>query len=204
VFEPLLITLLEHGLTPSALATRLTVLGAPESLQGAVAAGLLGLGDVFGGAAEKAAAMLRKALGDMAGDIDIDALARDVVADYQSRKAPIPGIGHPVHTPVDPRTERLWEIAAENGLNGLHMALMRAISTEAETEIGRALPVNATGAIGALCCELDLPAGAERGLAVSARAAGLVGHIVEESQNPIAGAIWRQAEAEFNTSEKEK
>ncbi len=191
VFDALLVTLLEHGLTPSAMVARLTHLGAPEALQGAVAAGLLGLGDVFGGSAEAVSAMLREARAD-GGDDPADR----GVASRRAARRPVPGIGHPVHDPVDPRAERLWALAAEHGLDGWYVQTMKQIGEAASRAIGRHLPVNATGAIGALACELDLPAGSERGLALIGRAAGLVGHVLEEQTTPIAREMWVRAERE--------
>ncbi|HVD46249.1 MAG TPA: citryl-CoA lyase, partial [Candidatus Limnocylindria bacterium] len=112
MFNAIAVTLVEHGMTPSAIAARMTYLGAPESVQGAVAAGLLGIGDRFGGSVEEAARILQEALGGSDRDAaDLDELARRIVATHKERKRPIAGLGHPVHKPVDPRAERLFAIA---------------------------------------------------------------------------------------------
>jgi citrate synthase len=198
VFNSLTVTLVEHGMTPSAIATRLTYFGAPESLQGAVAAGLLGIGDRFGGSIEAAARTLQEALAG-GGSPDMAVLARQIVATHKERKAPIAGLGHPIHRPIDPRTPKLFAIAAENGFSGRFVQLMQAISAEASRSYGRQLPVNATGAIGAIASELDIPWRVSRGLAVMARAIGLVGHIQEELDEPLAAEIWARIDQEASS-----
>jgi citrate synthase len=201
VFNALTVTLVEHGMTPSAIAARLTYFGAPESLQAAVAAGLLGIGDRFGGSVEEAARTLQEALADSGARPDLRALARDIVASYKERKRPIAGLGHPIHKPIDPRTPKLFAIAAENGFSGRFVELMQLISEEAAKTFGRELPVNATGAIGAIASELDIPWQVTRGLAVMARAVGLVGHLQEELRNPLAAEIWNRIEEESSAHE---
>jgi citrate synthase len=196
VFNALAVTLVEHGMTPSAIATRLTYFGAPESVQGAVAAGLLGIGDRCGGSVEEAARTLQEALGGAAAEADLGEIAKQVVASHRERKRPIAGIGHPIHKPIDPRTPKLFEIAAANGLSGRHVALMQAISAEATRELGTELAVNATGAIGAIAGELEISWRVSRGLAVMARAIGLVGHIQEELDEPLAAEIWSRVDEE--------
>ena len=199
VFNALTVTLVEHGMTPSAIAARLTYYGAPESLQGAVAAGLLGIGDRFGGSVEEAARTLQEALAGSDKGTDLNRLAQEIVATHKERKRPIAGLGHPVHRPVDPRAERLFELAAENGFSGRYVGLMQAISHEAQRTHGRELPVNATGAIGAIASELEIPWRVSRGLAVMARAIGLVGHLQEELQEPLAAEIWNRIEEESSS-----
>ena len=199
VFNSLAVTLVEHGMTPSAIAARLTYYGAPESLQGAVAAGLLGIGDRFGGSVEDAARIVQEALAGAGSSPDLAALAREIVATHKERKAQIAGLGHPIHKPIDPRTPKLFAIAAENGFSGRFVALMQAISTEASRSYGRELPVNATGAIGAIASELDIPWRVSRGLAVLARAIGLVGHIQEELDEPLAAEIWTRIDQEASS-----
>ncbi|WP_444984816.1 citryl-CoA lyase [Halomonas mongoliensis] len=196
VFNAIVITLVEHGITPSSLAARLTYAGAPESLQAAVAAGLCGLGTVFVGSMEGASRMIYEALENAGETPDLEAIAESVVTDYRSRGEIIPGIGHPVHKPIDPRTPRLFEIAEENGMYGIHIELMQKIARAAERASGKQLPVNATGAIGAICCEFGFPWKIVRGFGVMARAIGLVGHILEESENPMAVEIWQRVEDE--------
>jgi len=196
VFNALLVTLVEHGMTPQAIATRLINLAAPEALQGAVAAGLLGVGSVFAGGSEQIAKLLQETLQDQADDVDIKALAARVVKEYAARKAVIPGIGHPLHKPIDPRTPVLFAIAERNGFRGRYVALLEALSAEAERRLQRSLPINATGAIGAILCELQFPWRICRGVAVISRAIGLVGHIAEEMRNPLAREIWERTEGE--------
>jgi citrate synthase len=196
VFNAIAVTLVEHGLTPSAIAARLTYFGAPESLQAAVAAGLLGMGSRFGGSIEEAARTLQEALVGAAPGTDPRELARQIVATYQRTKQPIAGLGHPIHKAADPRTARLFAIAADNGLSGRQVELMNLISEEAGRAYGRDLPVNATGAIGAILGELDIPWQVGRGLAVMARAIGLVAHIQEEIEEPLAAEIWNRVEGE--------
>ena len=194
LFDAVVITLVEHGLTPSALVARLTYLGAPESLQGAVAAGLSGLGTVFAGTAEGAARMLYEALDARRPGQPLEDVAREVVAAHAGEI--IPGLGHPVHKPADPRAVRLFELAAQHGYDGDHVRLMQLVGAAAERATGKLLPVNATGAIGAICCELGFPWRTVRGIAVMARAIGLVAHVGEEIENPIAFELWRRADEE--------
>jgi len=196
VFNAIAITLVEHGMTPSAIAARMTYLGAPESLQGAVAAGLLGMGDRFGGPVEQAARMLQEALAGVPPEADLAGIARGLVAAQRELKRPVAGLGHPIHKPIDPRVPRLFEVASENGFAGRHVALMQLIGDEATSRLGRPLPVNATGAIGAIASELEIPWQVCRGLAVMARAIGLVAHIQEETQDPLAAEIWARVEEE--------
>lgn len=196
VFNAITVTLVEHGMTPSAIAARLTYLGAPESLQGAVAAGLLGMGDRFGGSAEDAARMLQDALREDKPDADLKTIARDIVAAHKAKHQVIAGLGHPVHKPVDPRTPKLFRVADENGLSGRYVALMQLVGEEATRAYGRELPVNATGAIGAIAGELGIPWRVCRGLGVMARAIGLVAHLQEEMEDPLAPEIWARTEEE--------
>ena len=196
LFNAISVTLVEHGITPSSLVARLTYAGAPESLQAAVAAGLCGLGTVFVGSTEGTAKMLYEALPLGTKDPDLERLARDTVAAFRARGQIVPGLGHPVHKPVDPRAPRLFEIAKDNGFFGDYIRLEQLICAEVERASGKALPINATGAIGAICCELGLPWKIVRGIGVYARAIGLVGHILEESVNPMALEVWARVEDE--------
>ncbi|HMM71081.1 MAG TPA: citryl-CoA lyase [Rhodocyclaceae bacterium] len=197
LFNAVSVTLVEHGLTPSALASRITYMGAPEGIQGAVAAGLLGLGTVFVGTTEGSARLLQEALPDPKANVDLAELARTIVADWHGRRAIIPGIGHPVHKPIDPRTPRLFQIAKETGFHGRYIELMQQVQKEAERVYKKELPINATGAIGACCSEMGITWKVCRGIGVFARAIGLVGHIMEEMKNPIARDVWYRAEDEI-------
>ena len=204
VFNAITVTLVEHGMTPSTIAARMTYLGAPESLQGAVAAGILGLGGRFGGTVEDIARILQTRLGAAPLEADLRQVARDVVEEHRSAKRLIPGIGHPEHKDIDPRVPRLFEVAAANGLSGRHVELVRLIGDEASTALFRKLPVNATGAIGAIASELEIPWQVCRGLAVMARAIGLVAHLQEEVADPLATEIWSRVEEEAGEQTREE
>ena len=198
VFNAMLGTLVEHGMTPMVIAARLTYLGAPESLQGAVAAGLLGMGTTFAGTAEGSARLLQEAIKPGTQSSDLPALAEGIVAKHLASRTSIPGIGHPLHKPIDPRTPRLFQLAQESGLSGLYVELMQHVGTAAERALNKPgqLPVNATGAIGALSSELEIPWKLCRGLAVIGRTIGIVGHLAEELRNPIGREIWERTEEE--------
>jgi citrate synthase len=204
MFNALLVTLVEHGIVPSTLATRMTHAGAPESMQASVAAGLLGLGSVFVGSTENAARMLTDALADAEADVDLRALANRIVDDYRSAERILPGLGHPIHKPTDPRTTRLFSIARRTGFSGRYVELMKRISKRAQKVLGRDLPINATGAIGAIACEMGIPWQACRGIGVMARAVGLVGHVLEESRQPTAVQVWQRTEHEASSHARGK
>lgn len=194
MFNAMMVILVEHGITPSSLATRMTYCGAPEAVQAAVAAGLLGLGSVFVGSLDNAARLLQASLPD--DETQIEQRAHDIVADYRSRKEIIPGIGHPFHKPIDPRAPALFKVAKETGYDGKYVKLMNALGQQATEQAGRALPVNVTGAMAAVASEMGISWKICRGLAVAARSVGLVGHILEEMRQPIADTLYLRVEHE--------
>ena len=195
LLDAVLVSLADHGLTPTVLAARLTYTGAPESLQGAIAAGLLGGGTVFLGVAEDTAAFLAGILA-AAGDGD-DGLRRAADAAVAARMAEggrIPGLGHPVHKVEDPRTPRIYAIAEENGLAGGHLRALRLVAEAHAARSGRALPINGAGVAGAALADLGFPAGIVRGFALLARTAGLVAHLAEEMERPLGMPLFREVD----------
>jgi citrate synthase len=190
VFEAVLVALADHGFTPTAIAARLTYLSAPDSLQGALAAGLLGGGSRFLGVTEDCGAYLHDVLEAHEGDLPShdagwDALALAAVQETRAAKRLVPGLGHPVHKVQDPRTPRLLAIAEEEGLRGPHLRLFEAVGRVHEQVLGRRLPLNGAGVCGAALADLGLPVELLRGFALLARAAGLLGHIAEERRRPV-------------------
>jgi citrate synthase len=192
VFEAVLVALADHGFTPTAIAARLTYLSAPDSVQGALAAGLLGGGSRFLGVTEDAGRFLAGALGD-AGPLPDpddeaawDAIALETVTRAREAGRFIPGLGHPIHKVADPRTPALIRIAEEEGLRGPHLRLFEAIGRVHPRVLGRTLPLNGAGTCGAALADLGLPAELLRGFALLARTAGLLGQIAEEQRRPIA------------------
>jgi citrate synthase len=184
LLDAVLISLADHGLTPIALAARLTYTGAPESLQGAVAAGLLGAGSVFLGVVEDAVRFIDEAGDDLKG-----AVAREVEAGRR-----IPGLGHPVHKVQDPRTPRIYEIAGETGLTGRYLDGLREVAAAHAEQTGRELPVNGAGVAGAALADLGFPIPLLRGFALLARTAGLLGHLAEEMEHPLGMPLYREVE----------
>ncbi|WP_306215042.1 citryl-CoA lyase [Actinoplanes sp. RD1] len=189
LFEAVLVALADHGFTPTAIAARLTYLSAPDSLQGALAAGLLGGGSRFLGVTEDCGRFLAATLAGAEGD-DYDAIALAAVAAARAEKRMIPGLGHPVHKEQDPRTPVLIRIATEEGLYGPHLRLFEAIGRVHPQVLKRTLPLNGAGVCGAALADLGLPVELLRGFALLARAAGLLGQIAEERRRPIANQIY--------------
>lgn len=188
----LLVTTADHGITPSSLAARLTYIGAPEALQAAVAAGLLGAGSVFLGTMQNAAEMLLKGARELpadASDAQVREAARAVIAQHKAERRAIYGVGHPIHVDGDPRVPTLRELSRQNGYYGVHWRLMEAISAVLG-EQGKKLPLNAVGAIGSIVAAMDLDPLVARGLALVGRSAGLLAHAMEEKQSPMAREAW--------------
>jgi citrate synthase len=188
LLDAVLVSLADHGLTPTVLAARLTYTGAPESLQGAVAAGLLGGGSVFLGVVEDTAVFLEQALAE---GIDATEAVRRRVAEGRR----VPGLGHPVHKVQDPRTPVLYAIAEEVGQLGPHLRLLREVAEAQRNSSGRALPINGAGVGGAALADLGFPPALLRGFALLARTAGLLGHLAEEMENPLGMELYREIDA---------
>ena len=199
VFESVLVALADHGFTPTAIAARLTFLSAPDSVQGALAAGLLGGGSRFLGVTEDAGRFLSGVLAEPVDDLPSDdagwdALALAAVRQARAAGSFVPGLGHPVHKVTDPRTPVLFAIAAEEGLFGPHLKLFQAIGRVHSQVLGRTLPLNGAGTCGAALADLGLPPDLLRGFALLARTAGLLGHIAEEKRRPIGMDLYLNVE----------
>jgi citrate synthase len=184
LFDTVLVSLADHGLTPTVLAARLTHTGAPESIQGAIAAGLLGAGSVFLGVVEDTARFL-----DEAGDDVEAAVARELEAGRR-----IPGLGHPVHKLKDPRTARIYAVAEETGLVGSHLRGLKEVAEIHRATTGRKLPINGAGVAGAALADLGFPIPLLRGFALLARTAGLLGHLAEEMEHPLGMPLYREVD----------
>ena len=189
--DVVLIVLMEHGLTPSAIATRLIYMSAPENLQGAVSAGLLAVGSTFVGTMENCSRLLDRIIA--AEDPDAEALA--IAGQHKAEKRLVPGFGHHLHKPVDPRAYKLLDLGrGETELAGNRIRALERLSAAVDVVAGRPITINATGAVAALLGEIGVPTQVMRGFAVISRAAGLVAHIVEEQNSPSGRFIWDTVE----------
>jgi citrate synthase len=195
LLDAVLVSLADHGLTPTALAARLTYTGAPESLQGAVAAGLLGAGTVFLGVVEDTAAFLEPVVAEADRDDErLTAAARAAVEARLAEGGRIPGLGHPVHKQVDPRTPRMYEIAEQNAVLGPHLRALRLVADAHRELTGRALPINGAGVGGAALADLGFSSRIVRGFALVARSAGLVAHLAEEMDRPLGMPLFLEVD----------
>ncbi len=191
IVDAVLVTIMEHGLVPSAVVTRMTHYGAPESYQGAIAAGLLGVGDRYAGTASKCGAVLEQ----IVAAEDTEASAEAIVADYRQRREPLPGFGHPIHQDNDPRVLRLLAIVEDAGCDGHYLAAVKTLEAALKKVTGKDLVTNISAAIGAALAEAGIPSNMMRGVILVARCAGLVGHLLEETEQPIADDMWKGAQA---------
>ena len=189
IVDATLVAIAEHGLVPSVQASRMTLAAAPEALQGAVAAGLLGCGSVILGSAEGAGRFLgeiARRIGEGEGG---DAAARALVQEYRAQQRAIPGYGHPLHKRSDPRAQRLLAIAEEVGQAGVHAQAARTVEGLLPELIGKPLTLNVSGAIPAVLLDAGYPLSALKGVPLLARTAGLIAHLVEEQVRPIGFAM---------------
>jgi citrate synthase len=199
VFEAVLVALADHGFTPTAIAARMTYYSAPDSLQGAIAAGLLGGGSRFLGVTEDTGNYLHNILGGLADtdsftEQEWDEVARKAVTATKDSGGKVPGLGHPVHKNGDPRTPVIFAIARDSGVYGAHLALFAAIGRVHPAILGRTLPLNGAGVGGAALADAKAPIDLLRGFALLARVAGLIGHIAEERVNPVAPSIYYEVD----------
>jgi citrate synthase len=197
VFETVLVALADHGFTPTAIAARLTYLSAPDAIQGALAAGLLGGGSRFLGVSEDTGRFLHDALPATvpSTDAEWDVLATEAIVRRREAGGFVPGLGHHLHKQGDPRTPVIIRIAREEGQYGPHLALFEAIGRVAPDVLGKRLPLNGAGVCGAALADLGIPIEVLRGVVLLARCAGLIGHIAEEIRRPVAGAIFADVES---------
>ena len=191
VLDIALVTIMEHGLVPSVVTSRLTLHGAPESLQGAVAAGLLGVGDRYAGTASLCAELVEEI---RSSDSMVEA-ATAIVKRRRVARDPVPGFGHPIHTDKDPRVAKLLSYVPNSST-----ALAAALSLELalSESLKKKLVMNVSTALAVLLLDADLPVRMIRGIVLIARCAGLVGHLLEEEIDPIGGDLWNGASAAVN------
>lgn len=184
VFEAILVSSVDHGATPpSALAAR-TAASTGAALNAAVAAGILSINRVHGGAGEEALELLQAAarrLDPARAGADVADVAGAVVAEARAQKRRLPGFGHRIHT-EDPRAARLLALAAAEGVAGVHVALARAVEAALAAQSGRALPLNVDGAIAAVLGDMGFAPELASGLFLLARVPGLMAHVREERE----------------------
>ena len=195
VLDATLVAIAEHGLVPSVQAARMTLAAAPEALQGAVAAGILGCGSVVFGSAESAGRFFEEIQTRAAKGADLEAAATAVVREHRAAKRPIPGYGHPLHRGGDPRAARLLEVAAEAGSAGRYVEIARLVERLIPTLLNRPLTLNVSGAIPAVLLDAGYPLLGLKGVPLLARTAGLIAHLVEEQQRAI-GFVMSHAAAQ--------
>jgi len=191
----LLVSIAEHGLTPTNVAARMTYAAAPDSLQGAVAAGLLGCGTVVLGTSELCALLLEEAQARVAAGATPADVAHDTAIALRTAGGKMPGFGHPLHRPVDPRAVRILELSDERGVSGPHVLLARELEPAVAAAWDRPLPMNVQMPIAAVLLDLGFPASAAKAIPLLARTAGLLAHLAEEQQNSIGFLMAARAEA---------
>ena len=190
----LLVAIAEHGMMPTNVSARMTLAADPESLQGAVAAGILGCGPVILGTAESCAQLLEAAQVKVAGGDEPAAVARDVAREVHAQGGKLPGFGHPVHRPLDPRAERILELADARGVSGPHVLLARLLRDAVAEAWGKPLTLNVSMPIAAVMLDLGFPSAGVKAVPILARTGGLLAHLAEEQQQPLGFLMAGRAE----------
>ena len=181
----LLVAIAEHGLTPTVQAARMTLAAAPDALQGAVAAGILGCGTVILGAAEPCGVLLVEARRRVLAGEAAPEVVRALVREVRAQGGKMPGFGHPLHRPVDPRTERIMALARERGAIGPHLELAGLLPDAVAEAWDRPLPMNVSMPIAAVLLDQDFPPSLIKAIPILARTAGILAHLAEEQERPI-------------------
>jgi citrate synthase len=192
--DALLVAIAEHGMMPTNVAARMTLAADPGSLQGAVAAGILGCGPVILGTAEACARLLEDAQANVIAGATPETAAEDAARQIHESGARLPGFGHPVHRPVDPRAERILELADARGVSGPHVLLARRLRDSAAEAWGRPLVMNVSMPIAAVMLDLGFSAALVKAIPILARTAGLLAHLAEEQQHPVGSVMAKAAE----------
>jgi citrate synthase len=192
--DVLLVAIAEHGMMPTNVAARMTLAADPGSLQGAVAAGILGCGPVLLGTSESCARLLESAQEKVASGGAPAAVAGDIARAIHADGGKLPGFGHPVHRPLDPRAERILELADARGVSGPHVLLARCLRDGAAEAWGRPLTMNVSMPIAAVMLDLGFPSAAVKAVPILARTAGLLAHLAEEQENPLGFLLAGKAE----------
>ena len=194
MLDATLVAIAEHGLVPSVAASRMTLAAAPEALQGAVAAGILGCGSVILGSADAAGRLFTSIL---TRDVNAtpEASAREVLTGMRAARHPVPGFGHPLHKRQDPRMTRLLEVATECGIAGRNVEVARMIERLVPEIFGKPLTMNVSGAIAAVLLDAGYPLLAIKGVPMLARTASLIAHLLEEQQRPIGFVLAHEGSA---------
>jgi citrate synthase len=190
----LLVAIAEHGMMPTNVSARMTLAADPGSLQGAVAAGILGCGPVILGTAEECARLLERAREEVAGGAEPAAVANTLARETRAAGEKMPGFGHPLHRPLDPRAERILELADERGVSGAHVLLARSMRDAVAEGWGRPLTMNVSMPIAAVMLDLGFPSSAVKAVPILARTASLLAHLAEEQGNPIGFLMAGKAE----------
>lgn len=191
----LLIAIAEHGMMPTNVAARMTLAADPESLQGAVAAGILGCGPVLLGTAEQCARLLEEAQRRVEGGEQPATVAGEMARAARASGDRLPGFGHPVHRPLDPRAERILALADERGVSGPHVLLARRFREAAADAWEKPLTMNVSMPIAAVMLDLGFASDAVKSVPILARTAGLLAHLAEERQAHIGLIMGASAEA---------
>jgi citrate synthase len=190
----LLVSIAEHGMMPTNVAARMTLAADPGSLHGAVAAGILGAGPVVLGTSEECARLLEAMQVNVAAGAAPAGAAGDAVRGIHAVGGKVPGFGHPVHRPLDPRAERILELADERGVSGPHVLLARALRDAVSETWGKPLTMNVSLPIAAVLLDLGFPASTVKAVPILARTAGLLAHLVEEQEWPLGFLMAARAE----------
>lgn len=195
VLDACLVAIAEHGLVPSVQAARMTLSAGPDAWQGAMSAGLLGMGSVVAGSTETAGRYLHEIVtASQSEGITLESAAEASLQQLKAARKKVPGLGHPQHSGGDPRADRLLELADELAIEGQYIDALRALGALASGIIGRPLPINVSGAIPALLLDAGWPLEALKAVPLVARAAGLSAHLFEEALRPIGFIMSHQAD----------
>jgi len=197
VLNATLVAIAEHGLVPSVQAARMTFAAAPDAMQGAVAAGILGCGSVVLGSSETAGRLYSEIDAQVQAGTPVNDAALAVMKAWRAAGKAIPGYGHPLHKERDARVGALFDVAQRAGTDLRFVQIAEAAEALMPDVLNKDLKLNVSGAIPAVLLGAGFPVQALKGVPILARTAGLIAHLYEEIQQPTGFALSYQATREM-------
>lgn len=187
VLSACLLACIDHGVeVPSAFVGRV-VASTGNSVNAALAADMLAIGDYHGGAIEAAMELFMRPGG-----------AKEIVAAALAQKERLAGYGHKIYKDSDPRTAALFVRASQAKFDDAIIKKALLIGQELATQSGKTLPLNVDGAIASILVTMGFSPKLGKAFFALGRMPGMMAHIIEELENEKPYRRFEEGDVEYS------